>query len=270
VKTPPATRDLAIGVVVVVALSRFAPDPFAWPIAAFVSAAVGLGALQIFADATPGAETAGVPIESVLLPALAAGASVLVIRLLPVNVVLALGLAVFGLFVQATLVVEGRMVRSSGPPSSADRTALGVLLLVTGFLAFAGIAGFVTGSGGPTEGGAGRGADAPALAALAILDGLAGVALGYRAAALRSSILRDVAWFAVGAGIVMAVAAIALRSIELPRLIGPALLVLVFFLWDAIHGGRPARRRDPWRAWEMGLLVVLAVAVVAWSFGLRP
>jgi len=49
----------------------------------------------------------------------------------------------------------------------------------------------------------------------------------------------------------------------------PALLVLVLFLWDAIHGGAPSRRRDPRRRLEMALLVVLGLVVVGWSLGLR-
>ena len=48
-----------------------------------------------------------------------------------------------------------------------------------------------------------------------------------------------------------------------PRLLGPALLTLVFFLWDALHGTAPARRRDPRWLWEIGLLLVLGVLVAA-------
>ena len=48
-----------------------------------------------------------------------------------------------------------------------------------------------------------------------------------------------------------------------PRLLGPALLTLVFFL-----SGRPSwdgsgRRRDPRWLWEIGLLLVLGVLVAA-------
>lgn len=267
-KTPPAVRDLAIGLAVVVALSRFAPDAFAWPIAAFALAAAVVGALQAFADADPATSAAGVPIESVVLPGLAAAASVLAIRLVPLEMVLAPAIAVFGSLVYATLGTEARLLRASGPPSSADRTAVGVQLLLVGFLALAGVAGLLPGAA-PAPDGPSTDPDPAVVVALAGLASAIGFGMGYRAAALRSSSLRDVASFAVGAGMVMAIAAVALRSIELPRLIGPALLVLVFFLWDAIHGGRPARRRNPWRIWEAGLLVVLAVAIVAWSFGSR-
>jgi hypothetical protein len=69
---------------------------------------------------------------------------------------------------------------------------------------------------------------------------------------------------------VVAIAAVALRSIEIPRILGPALLVLVFFLWDAIHnGGRTRRRRDPRRLWETALLAVIGIAVIGWTLGQR-
>ncbi|HSL97395.1 MAG TPA: hypothetical protein VK831_02370 [Candidatus Deferrimicrobiaceae bacterium] len=268
-KTPPAARDLAIGVTVVVALSRLAPDPFAWPIAGFLVAATAVGVLQVLSDVIPGADAVGVPIEAMLVPGLTAGASVLALRLVPVGLWLAPAVAGLALLILVSVTVESRLVRASGPPSSTDRTAVGILLLLVGFVGFAGVAGMLPDVAG-MSGGSGPGPPDPiALATFASLDALIGAVIGYRAAALRSSNVRDVAWFAIGAGMVMAIAAVALRSIELPRLSGPALLVLVFFLWDAIHGGRPARRHDPWRAWETGLLAILAIAVIIWSSGGR-
>ncbi|MBF8290446.1 MAG: hypothetical protein HW391_1414, partial [Chloroflexi bacterium] len=87
--------------------------------------------------------------------------------------------------------------------------------------------------------------------------------------ALRSSNLRDVAWFALTSALVVAIAAVALRAMEIPRLLGPALLVVVLYLWDAIHTGVPTRRRDPRRIWEAALLAILGLVVVAWGLRLR-
>ena len=56
---------------------------------------------------------------------------------------------------------------------------------------------------------------------------------------------------------------------SIDRLERPALLVLVLFLWDALHGSSPARRRDPRRIAETILLVVLGLVIVGWSIGLR-
>ena len=64
-------------------------------------------------------------------------------------------------------------------------------------------------------------------------------------------------------------AAGALRAMDVPRLVGPAALTLVFYLWDALHATAPARRREARFLWETVLLAVLAVVVVAWNLGLR-
>ncbi len=54
-----------------------------------------------------------------------------------------------------------------------------------------------------------------------------------------------------------------MRFIEVPRLLGPALLTLTFYLWDAFHGAAPSRRRDAGWIWQILLLAALGIAVVA-------
>jgi hypothetical protein len=263
-------RDLAISVGVVVAVSRFAPDGFVWPIAVVLLAAVFLGGLQVVAEADPAGSSAGVPIESLMLPAAAALAALGGIRLVPIGIVLAPMVVLGGVLVGLALVTELRLARASGPPSSADRTAVLIQILIVGFLGFSGVAALVPGGlPSPGEPVGGIGSDALSLIGQAGGDGLIAFLLAYRAAALRTSNLRDVAWFGMTGAAVVAIAALALRSIEIPRILGPALLVLVFFLWDAIHSGGPVRRRDPRRAWETALLAVLAVVVIGWSIGIR-
>jgi hypothetical protein len=263
-------RDLAIAVGVVVALSRFGPDGFVWPIAVVLLAAVLLGGLQIVAEADPAASSAGVPVESLILPGAAALAALGAIRLVPIGLVLVPAVVLAGGLVALALVTELRLARASGPPSSADRSAILIQILVVGFVGFSGVAALVPG-GLPAPGGVGRGLPPDALPVVAQAggDGLIAFLLAYRAAALRTSNLRDVAWFGLTGAAVVAIAAVALRSIEIPRILGPALLMLVFFLWDAIHSGGAVRRRDPWRAWETALLAVLAVVVIGWSIGIR-
>lgn len=263
-------RDLAIAVGVVVGLSRFAPDGFVWPMAIVLLAAVILGALQVVAEADPAAHGAGVPVEALMLPAAAALAALGAIRLVPIGLVLVPAIALAGGLVGLALVTELRLARSSGPPSSTDRTAVLIEILVVGFLGFAGVAALVPGGlPSPGEASGGLSADALPVVAQAAGDGLIAFLLAYRTAALRSSSLRVVTWFGLTGAAVVAIAAVALRSIEIPLILGPALLVLVFFLWDAIHSGGPVRRRDPWRVWETALLAVLAVVVIGWSIGIR-
>jgi hypothetical protein len=263
-------RNLAISAAAVIALSRFAPDLFVWPIAAALLAGVGFGALQLVAEADPAAEASGVPIESVILPGVAALAGLGAIRIVPLGIILVPAVALAALLVALAANTELRLARASGPPSSADRTAVLIELLLAAFLGFIGVAGLVPGGMpiGPIGAPAPASPDALTLGALAAADGIIGFLIAYRAAALRTSNLRDVLWFAVTGALVVAIAAVAVRAIEIPSVLGPALLVLVFFLWDAIHGA-PYRRRDPRRIWEAALLAVLAIAVIGWTLGLR-
>lgn len=263
-------RDLAIAVGVIVALSRFAPDAFVWPIAVALLAGVFLGALQVVAEADPASGSGGVAVESLILPAGASLAALGAIRLVPVGVAILPAFFLAGGLVGIALITELRLARAAGPPSSTDRTAVLIQVLVVGFLGFAGVATLVPGGlPNPGEPVSPAGTDAFGVLGQALGDGVIAFLLAYRTAALRTSNLRDVAWFGFTGAAVVAIAAVALRSIEIPRILGPALLVLVFFLWDAIHSGGPVRRRDPWRVWETALLAVLAVVVIGWSIGIR-
>ena len=105
---------------------------------------------------------------------------------------------------------------------------------------------------------------------LAGSDALVAGLLGYRAAALRGTNLREVLWSAVTCAVVVAIAAAGLRAMAIPRLLGPALLVIVFYLWDTIHGAVRADQRDVRRIWEAILLGVAAVVVVIWSLNVVP
>jgi hypothetical protein len=263
-------RDLAIAVGVVVALARFTPDAFVWLIAVALLAGVVLGSLQIVAEADPASGSNGVAVESLILPGAAALAALGAIRLVPVGVLLLPAIALAGVLVALALTTELRLARASGPPSSTDRLYVLIQVLVIGFLGFAGVATLVEGGlPEPGELPSVAGPDAVAVIGQALGDALIGFLLGYRTAALRTSNLRDVTWFGVTGAAVVAIVAVALRSIEIPRILGPALLVLVFFLWDAIHSGGPVRRRDPWRVWETAFLAVLVLVVIGWSIGIR-
>ena len=85
-----------------------------------------------------------------------------------------------------------------------------------------------------------------------------------RVAALRVTRLRDALWSAATYALAIAIGAAALRAMEIPRLIGPALLTLEFYLWDAFHGGT-GRRRDVSWIWQTALLVGLGLIVLAWN-----
>ena len=51
--------------------------------------------------------------------------------------------------------------------------------------------------------------------------------------------------------------------------LGPAMLTLAFYLWDAFHAASPSHRRDARWIWQTLLLVGLGAMVIAWNLLLR-
>jgi hypothetical protein len=266
--TGPA-RDLVTVAMAVALLSTLVEGPAIWLVAGLLLAAVLFGTLQVLGEGVATAAGPGVPIEALFTPGVTALAILGGLRLVPVGVLLIPAILAGAWLLLRILGMEARVLASQTGPSAADRTAVVGSGLIVGFLAFLGSAALVPGSL-PEPGTVGLGPTGAQLATLAGADALIAFLLGYRAAALRTSNLRDVAWFALTSAIVVAIGAVALRVLGLPRLLGPALLVLVFFLWDAVHGTSPTRRRDGRRLWETILLAILGLLVVAWSIRLQP
>jgi len=262
-----ARRDLAIVAVTAIGLSRLLDGPAVWLVAALVLVGILLGSLQVIADDDPAAESAGVPIESVILPAVAAVAALGVVRLVPFGLWLAPALLITAVVIRRCLEIEGRILASRTGPSPEDRTAVLVLTLIVGFAGFSGAAALVPG-GLAQPSGEGPSAETN-LVLLAGADALIAFLLGYRAAALRVTNLTDALWSAATYAGAIAIGAAAVRAMEIPRLVGPALLILAFYLWDAFHGAPRSRRRDIRWIWQTVLLAVLGVAVIAWNLQLR-
>jgi hypothetical protein len=261
-----ARRDLALVAVTVVGLSRLLEPPLIWVAAGALLGAMLLGTLQVLHDeAAPVQRWFGVPIESVILPSVAAVACLGAIRLVPFGLWLVPALGVTYLIVMRTLDLETRITRGQTGLSSDDRTSLLVTLLLVAFLAFTGVAAMVPG-GLALSGGALAETN---LIVLAAGDALVAFLLGYRVASLRVTDVRDALWSALSYAAAIAIGAAALRAMEIPRLVGPALLTLAFYLWDAYIGTAPRRRRN--RRWvgRFGLLAGLGLVVVAWNLLLR-
>jgi hypothetical protein len=273
-RTSAGIRELVVGAGIVMVLGRLVEGPLAWVVAGLLAGAVLLGALQVFGEADATTRARGVPIESLIEPAILSFAAVGALRLIPIGLLLVPAVAVLLWILHRSLVLEARLARATSPASTADRTAVLAITIVTGLAAFTAIAALVPG-GLPGPGVTPEADGLPTtvgpsvILALAAADGLTAFLLAYRVAALRSSNIRDVGWAASTGAAVVAIAAAGLRALDIPWILGPALLVLVFFLWEAMHGGAPLRRRDPRRLWEAGLLLVIGLVVVAWSVGLR-
>jgi hypothetical protein len=262
-------RELVILAIAVIGPSRLLDGPLVWLTAAILAAAVAVGAAGFVADG----RARDAPLDGLILPALAATASLGAIRIVPLGVLLIPALAAAWLLIDRTLAFEGRLAGRDGEASADDRTtALGYAIVIA-FLAFVGVASFIQGGlvePPPTaDAPAAAPLDEQALLLLALGDALVAGLLGFRVSILRERSLRDALWSAGTYAAVVAIAAAAVRAVALPRLLAPALLALVFFVWDGVHGAPPTQRRDPRWIWQIALLIVLGAAVVVWNLALR-
>ncbi len=270
-----AIRELVLLAVILVGASRLVDGPILWVVLGLIAAAMAVGTLQVLAETHPSGESIGIPVEAVILPVVAAVASVGVLRLVPVGVGLVPALIVVAFAVHQTARTEVRILHAPHGATPGDRTTVIVQMLAIGFAAFAGMAALVPGGlpdvgfGAASDGGGSAPLAEADLAVLVVADAAVAGLLGYRAAALRVATVRDVLWSAATYAATIGIAAGALRAMEIPRLLGPALLTLVLYLWDTIHGAPPSRRRDARRIWEAILLAALGIIVVAWTLAIR-
>ena len=263
--------ELITLVVALSAIGRLAEGPALWVAALLAAVALGLAALEILGtdEALPGVADLGVPVEALLLPAATGIGSVAAIHVIPVGLLLVPALVVVGTLASSSIALERRILARPSGPTAADRTALLGLVVLLAFVAFAGIAAAIPGAlvePPPT------GVETPVpglalggLALLTALDGLLAGILGYRMAALQGPTLRGALAAALSYAAVIAIAAAALRAMGLPRLLGPALLTLVLYLWSAYRGVPRGTRRDARWIWEVLLLAVLGAVVVVWN-----
>lgn len=260
-----ARRELLLVAVVLVALARFVERDAAFLLAALLPVVVLLAGVGVLRTE----EGPGRPFEALLIPAVLTGGSAAAIQLVPAGLGLVPALAAFALLFQRIVLLETRLQSQATGATDTDRSRLALAAVVTAFVAFTGIAALVPGGLAEPGGAGGPALTEGWLVVLAVDDALIALVLGYRVSAFRYGTARDAARSALTYAIVVAVAAGASRAIDLPRLVGPAVLTLVLYLWDAFHGTAPARRRDPRFLWETILLIALAVVIVAWNLRLR-
>ncbi|MFL5779540.1 MAG: hypothetical protein ACJ761_11455 [Chloroflexota bacterium] len=264
-----ARNDLAYAAVTIAGLSRLLEGPLLWPVAVLLLGAVLLGSLQVLAEDDPAGGTLGVPIESLIVPSVAAVACLGAIRLVPIGLSIVPALFLTWFLVRRTLALEGRILAAESALRDADRTDVLVTTLLVAFLAFSGVAALVAGGAGSTDATPTPSLPEPDLLLLVVADGVVAFLLGYRASALRPMTLTDTLWSALTYAVCIAVAAAALRAMAIPRLLGPAILTLVFYLWDAFHAADGTRRREGRWLWQTAVLAGLGVVVVAWNLLLR-
>jgi hypothetical protein len=179
-------------------------------------------------------------------------------------------LGVLAIVLDRILALEIRLLAQHTSPSEADRSRVLLTALLAAFVAYTGLATLVPDAlGDPgvaaTDGGT------LALSGLVVLAfdvALVSLLLGYRLAVMRYGSAADAARSALTYALVIAVAAGATRAIDTPRLLGPVMLTLVFYLWDALHGTGRGRRRQPRFVVEVIVLAALGIVVIAWNLQL--
>ncbi len=257
-----ARRELVLVAVVLVSLARLVPPVDAFLVAGLLPAVMLLAGIGVVGSAQPGSR----PFEALLVPATLTGGAGAAIHLVPIGLGIVPALIAFAALLDRALALEMRLAAEVTGATESDRSRVLLVAVVTAFVAFTGIAALVPGGiAEPGAAGDGSALSAGWLVVLAVDDALVGLLLGYRVAVFRYGTVLDAARSAVTYAIVVAIAAGAIRAIDLPRLVGPAVLTLVFYLWDALHGTAPARRREPRFLWETVLLVALGVVVVLWN-----
>lgn len=263
-------RDLVVAGSTVVAMAALLSGPPVWLAALLLLAAMILGSLQVLGEVDGPGTDRGAPIESLFLPAVAAIGCLGAIRLLPLGPAILVAIPLTALLIDRTLAVETSLAAAEHGSTGEDRSRALAVILVVALVAFVGVAAIVPGgiAGSEPAGAPARPLPLGNLVLLALADAVVAALLGYRAAALRSPGVGEALWAATTYGVAIAVGAAALRAMAIPRLIGPALLMFLFYLWDSVHATSPSRRRDPRWIWETVVLAALGVAVAFWNLRL--
>jgi hypothetical protein len=266
IDTTLARRELVLVAVILVALARLVERPDAFLAAILLPVVMLVAGSAVIRTA----ELPGRPFEALLIPAALTGGTAAALHLVPAGLGLVPALGAFAIGVDRILAFEMRLLGQATGTTDADRARILAAAVITAFVAFTGIAALVPG-GLPEPGTAqaDSGLTEGWLLVMALGDAAIAFLLGYRVAAARYVNPRDAIRSAVTYAVVIAVAAGAIRALDVPRLVGPAALTLVFYLWDALHATAPARRREPRFLWETVLLAALAIVVVAWNLRLR-
>lgn len=263
-------REIDVVVGTIVAMAALVPGPLAALVAMLLFAATAVATLHLLAEVDGPDLDRGIPVEALIIPSIAAAGGALAIRLVPTGPLVIPAVAAAAWLVDRTVATEARIAAAPQGASEEDRTRALVVTLVTAVVTFAGIAIVVPGGIAGTEAPGAPSVAMPLqnLVVLTVADALIAALLGYRAVALRVASARDALWAAASYGIAIAIGAAAIRAMGIPRLIGPALLMFLFYLWDSLHAAPPSRRRDPRWIWETLILAAAAVAVAAWNLRL--
>jgi hypothetical protein len=233
-----------------------------WLAVGLAAAATALGGFVIFSEHEP----RGVPVESLALPVVACVSAAGLGRVAGPTLWIVPAIVAGATLVFLALTVEGRLLGPIGPelPRRAGQVVpLAVLLAFTSFVSVAAAmpGGLRASSGVPLDEGG--------LVLMAVADAFVAFLLGYRLAALDASSLGRALSAAGTFAAIIGVSAALTRAWSLPRLLGPAVLAAVFYLWSAYRAASAAERRSSHWIWEYVALAGAAAIAVAWNLLLR-
>jgi hypothetical protein len=238
-----------------------------WPAALLVAGATAAGTFLLLAELDP----RGVPIEALATPVVAAAALTCLTAFVGVG---AWSLPVLGggaILTGLALSIERRLLGPADESHARARQQLMPFAVLLAFVGFVAVAASVPGGlvepASGTQGSAGL--DEPGLLVLAVADGLIAFLLGYRLAALQAPSVREATWAAGTFAVIIGAGAASLRALALPRLVGPAILAAIFYLWTAYRQASGAERRSAAWLWEYLALAGAAALAVAWNLLLR-
>ena len=259
-----AERELVIMVSALVVATRLAAGGFLWLAALAALACATLGALEVFGAEEPEASP-GIPIEALILPGAATLAAIGALQLVPIGVpLLPAGIAA-ALIIWATIEIERRVLERPGGPSAEDRTVLLSILLFVAFLGFTGVAVAIPGAYLDPAAAVPVTTEELQFGSLFLLaagNALVAGLLGYRLQALQSARLRGAIEAGVILAAIIAIATVFFRLVGLQRLLGPALLVLILYLWTAL---RARDREGRGRLVEVAVVAVVGIFVAIWA-----
>ena len=285
-----ADRQLVVGAVWLILLARLVDGPVSWLVAALLGLGVLVGAgWSRASDDAPSSDGVSAPptrrfraeweavvggaagLESGLVPAVLAASLALAVRLVPLDWVLVPFLVAAFVLLDRAIHVERSLARSSTHEN--DRWQAVLAVLATAFLGFAGVASMVSG-GVAGIGGPSLGEIRPRWRSRS-RTGSSPLLLGFRLARLGPATRREAFVSGLGFAAVVAIGAGLLRAMAIPQLVGPALLTLLVYLWDALNATTPSIRRDPRWRWQVGMLLVLSrwsswAGTCACALGGRP
>jgi hypothetical protein len=135
-----ARRELLLAGVLLVVLARAVDGPAAWGMVALVLVAALLAVAAI-----AGLDRGLPAIHAAIVPAVLVAGAAAVVRLVPVGLGLVVAIAAVAVLLDRVVRLELRLLRQPAGPTPGDRSRVLLAVVVTGFVAFAGVAALVPG-----------------------------------------------------------------------------------------------------------------------------